>query len=924
MFLNGYPYTDFHELNLDFLLQSMEVLKKAFKDFTGANSLVFAEPLLHDLTKQYAKNTIVVDENGDAFISLQIVPAGISLSNSEYWLEVFDFEGYVSRANKNFTDNYFSNVDRSPVSLSVGDWLVLDDILYKVIVAIPSEELFEVGVNIVHFTIEQFLKDFVASINQTVLQYKNDIDESEANYRFQLAEDVASITASLQAQFDQAISGVTVDSEVINARISWNGYVYSTLGELLRNEIGGITKEINKVVDGDWVQGSFVFGTGAETSSTTRLRSKTLVIDSNNIEFYCDDSYYFNVFAWDKTGRYLGVYGTDSVLTKGSASNQNWKEGNIHIPNARYCRLLLSKEDGTTITVADSVNSGIMTYSPNNFTLEDNYDHSGTMLSVFDELQNARLTNVSSNVYHSNKNLATIANRDQTASLNGIDATYNNDGSVTLSGTATADATFRVVRSDMRELIPKGAYTLSGCPAGGSATTWQITIGITGVGQFYDRGSGVTVEVPNDTTYYLNVVVKNGATINDTFYPQLEIGRKATSYVMAKHEIIQADSAVSLYPEERNIFISASSFSLVGYFPNLESINLMHYGAIGDGYNDDGNIINESLLKATGKTLFVPIGEYLTSITINVPSATKIIGRGEKSIFKASDVHNWTRYSWRDYSDAKHKWRYPMMKIEDNANGCILTNFAIKGEDVNWYDQNEDGLCITGNGHVIDNLFIDTINYFPSDFSSRTCASPALGLFAWICSNTEINNCHIYHCGYEDLGFERAENIAVNGGSFGDCNQTRVQIHRNCQHIYISNINIYRIDPDETRPGLTCDAPAGYDMYDIHYDNCTIVGNVNFVGGGEHEIFINGCHLLDGSIVCNDITLYKEKLIISNCQIDNGRIRIAFDKCIIHDNLIYTPANEGWYHMITVFGNDVNAHDNMALGALSNVNIISH
>lgn len=237
MFLNGYPYTDFHELNLDFLLQSMEVLKKSFKDFTGANSLIFAEPLLHDITAQYAKNTIVVDQDGDAFISLQAVPTGIELSNSEYWLEVFDFEGYVSRANKNFTDNYFSNVDRSPVALSVGDWLVLDDVLYKVTVAIPVDGLFEVGTNITHFTVEQFLKGFITSVNATIQQYKDDIDASESLYRSQLAQDIADTTASLQAQLNEAISGVTVDSEVINARVGADDVTYDTLGDAIRTQI---------------------------------------------------------------------------------------------------------------------------------------------------------------------------------------------------------------------------------------------------------------------------------------------------------------------------------------------------------------------------------------------------------------------------------------------------------------------------------------------------------------------------------------------------------------------------------------------------------------------------------------------------------------------------------------------------------------
>ena len=249
MFLNGYPYSDFHELNLDFLLKSMDELKKAFKNFTASNSLIFAEPLLHDLTKSYAKNTIVLDPDGNAYISLQIVPEGVQLSNTDYWLMVFDFQGYVERANKNFTNNYFSDIDRAPYALSVNDWVVLDDVLYKVTQAIAVDELFEVGTNLVHFTVEQFLKDFVTSVNNTlaeysltIQQYKNDIDASELAYRQQLAQDIADTTASLQAQLTLAISGVTVDSEVINARVGYNGETYLTLGDAVRGQVSDINE----------------------------------------------------------------------------------------------------------------------------------------------------------------------------------------------------------------------------------------------------------------------------------------------------------------------------------------------------------------------------------------------------------------------------------------------------------------------------------------------------------------------------------------------------------------------------------------------------------------------------------------------------------------------------------------------------------
>lgn len=250
MFLNGYPYTDFHEMNLDFILKAVKTLEQAFKDFTASNSLIFAEPLLHDLTKSYAKNTIVLDPDGNAYISLQTVPSGVQLSDSKYWLMVFNFEDYTEKANKNFTVNYFRDTTRSDRALAVDDWLVLDDVLYKVTTAIAVDELFEIGTNIVHFTVEQFLKDFTTSIIQTVNQYKADIDASELAYRQQLAQDIANTTASLQAQLDAAIAGATVDSEVINARVGANGVTYPTLGDAIRSQVEDVWDELeNNVVE---------------------------------------------------------------------------------------------------------------------------------------------------------------------------------------------------------------------------------------------------------------------------------------------------------------------------------------------------------------------------------------------------------------------------------------------------------------------------------------------------------------------------------------------------------------------------------------------------------------------------------------------------------------------------------------------------
>ena len=232
-----FPYTNVHELNLDWILRMMKALEAAWEAFTAGNSLQFADPMLHDVTKTYAKNTIVLDGNGNAYVSLQAVPVGVGLQNGDYWLMVFDYEAFIEKVNKNFTANYYRGSYRATAAMAIGDWLTVDDVLYKATAAIAVDDVLEDGVNITHFTLEDFIKAFMQSANQLIQQYKNDIDASELLYRQQLAQDIANTTSSLQTQLNQAISGATVDSEVINARVGWNNTVYATLRDAIVTQI---------------------------------------------------------------------------------------------------------------------------------------------------------------------------------------------------------------------------------------------------------------------------------------------------------------------------------------------------------------------------------------------------------------------------------------------------------------------------------------------------------------------------------------------------------------------------------------------------------------------------------------------------------------------------------------------------------------
>ena len=328
---NQYPYINIEDLNLDYLMARMRNLEQIVKNFVALESVTFSDPIQWSIASQYAKNVVVLDENGNAFLSKKAVPVGVGLDNEDYWLEIFNFMDYVKSYNSNLTFNIESNTNRASVAYSVDDWLLWDDVLYKVTAAIAADELFIVGTNIVHFTVEDFIKAWINYANGLIVQYKNDIDASEVAYRNQLASDIASTTASLQAQLDAAISGATIDSEVINARIGYNAFTYPTLGDAIRTQFENthdamlniMSVDVNRRADEGWLRLNVPYINGHEyvvkvegdaggvalfpPTGTTPLFGSTI---------YVGNSYTFTAAAdYDYIRAYAGATAVNIVVT---------------------------------------------------------------------------------------------------------------------------------------------------------------------------------------------------------------------------------------------------------------------------------------------------------------------------------------------------------------------------------------------------------------------------------------------------------------------------------------------------------------------------------------------------------------------------------------------------------------------------------
>lgn len=136
------------------------------------------------------------------------------------------------------------------------------------------------------------------------------------------------------------------------------------------------------------------------------------------------------------------------------------------------------------------------------------------------------------------KNLNSYPYNETSHTDNGIAWTDNGDGTVVANNTATGNSGFvchsRVLSSVNKLIVPNGTYILSGCPSGGSSTTFNIGATITKNGSAMalgtDNGSGATITINGDDNYTDKAIVqiicniKSGvAASNLTFKPMLRL-----------------------------------------------------------------------------------------------------------------------------------------------------------------------------------------------------------------------------------------------------------------------------------------------------------------------------------------------------------------------------------------------------------------
>lgn len=99
------PYTNFHNLNQDWIIRRMMEFEEYMQNIVQISVIKYADPIQWRITAQYEQSTVVIDaDTGIAYISVQPVPAGIAITNTDFWTPVFDLQQILGDINQAIQD----------------------------------------------------------------------------------------------------------------------------------------------------------------------------------------------------------------------------------------------------------------------------------------------------------------------------------------------------------------------------------------------------------------------------------------------------------------------------------------------------------------------------------------------------------------------------------------------------------------------------------------------------------------------------------------------------------------------------------------------------------------------------------------------------------------------------------------------------
>ena len=174
------PYTNFHDLNLDWIMDELNEFNTKLTNFVSLAAIKYANPIQWDITSQYEANTVVVDSNGNAYLSVKPVPSGVSLDRTEFWTKIGNFDELWADVKKAITPNDEGHSPTATAARAINDLVWVNGELVRVTKAMNAGDAYVTGSNCVSSSTNEVLHYLVTALNEGLNAEKTARENADA------------------------------------------------------------------------------------------------------------------------------------------------------------------------------------------------------------------------------------------------------------------------------------------------------------------------------------------------------------------------------------------------------------------------------------------------------------------------------------------------------------------------------------------------------------------------------------------------------------------------------------------------------------------------------------------------------------------------------------------------------------------------
>lgn len=160
------PYTNFHDLNLDWIMDELNEFNTKLTNFVSLATIKYANPIQWDITSQYEANTVVVDSKGNAYLSVKPVPSGVSLDRAEFWTKIGNFDELWADTKKAITPINEGHSPTATADRAVHDLVWVNGALVRVTRAMIAGDAYVPGSNCVSSSTNEVLHYLINAFNE--------------------------------------------------------------------------------------------------------------------------------------------------------------------------------------------------------------------------------------------------------------------------------------------------------------------------------------------------------------------------------------------------------------------------------------------------------------------------------------------------------------------------------------------------------------------------------------------------------------------------------------------------------------------------------------------------------------------------------------------------------------------------------------